>query len=133
MSLELESENIDVTSVHPVVTRTEFFDGASERLDRSSVFDHSPSLFVQTAEHVARRVVGALKRPCREVWPARWARWAVELAVLFHWITRKLLRRHAEDDRKIIAAGKKATADAPAVEAGSTKKAGSSVTSSAGQ
>lgn len=100
---ELEIENIDVTTVYPVSTRTEFFEVAARAAGRSGSPADTPRHLVQSAEHVARRVVGALRRPRSEVWPAAWARWGSGLALLMGPLTRRSLRRHAEKDRRILA------------------------------
>lgn len=72
MRLELEHHGIDVSSVHPISTRTEFSDvvaalshphGAHGR-----VAEHSPSMFIQPAERVANAIVKCLRHPRPEVW-----------------------------------------------------------------
>jgi short-subunit dehydrogenase len=97
---ELDVENIDVTTVYPISTRTEFFDVAAGTAGLGEPRENTPAHFVQSGEHVARRVVGALRRPRPEVWPAGWAGWASGLALLMGPLTRRALRRHAERDRR---------------------------------
>lgn len=87
LRLELRSERIAVTSVHPVGTKTEFFDTAAERVggkaaSRTSAFDQTPA-------HVARRIRAAIRRPRAEVWPMRSARWlAAFCAIAPSWADR---------------------------------------------
>jgi len=73
MRLELESRGIEVSSVHPVATQTEFFDVAG-RLSRTGAGServlavHAPRAFTQSPQRVARAVVRCLRRPRPEVW-----------------------------------------------------------------
>ncbi len=69
MKLELESKDIAVSTVHPIGTRTEFFESVEERSGGTKLVSHSPSFFMQTPEYVAERIVRCLKRPKAEVWP----------------------------------------------------------------
>ncbi len=71
MSLELKKHNINVSSVHPITTTTEFFDVSNKlsgKTTKSNVPDHASSMFVQTPETVARAVVKCLRKPRPEVW-----------------------------------------------------------------
>lgn len=73
LRVELKGKGIAVTSVHPIGTRTEFFDVAAQRGGRESAV-RTPERFMQSPELVARRMVAAMERPVREVWtslPAR--------------------------------------------------------------
>ncbi len=99
---EMRPHNIDVTSVHPILTTTEFFDPGEGKTDRREIVKHSPKFFVQTPQHVAKRVVKALRKPVPEVWPARWSRWGAGLATLTPGMTLKSLRKHAEKDREMM-------------------------------
>lgn len=74
MRVELADDGIAVTSVHPVGTATEFFD-ISEREGTIKVQGIGPRSNHQSAEHVARRMVRAIEKPVREVWPARSVRY----------------------------------------------------------
>ncbi|MEM1167356.1 MAG: SDR family oxidoreductase [Planctomycetota bacterium] len=81
---ELRSKGIFASSVHPVGTKTEFFDRARERSKPppeagSTIDDHTPSWLMQRPETVAHAIVGCLRRPRGEVWPS-WAR-AVQLGM----------------------------------------------------
>ena len=90
---ELADEKIDVSSVHPVTTRTEFFDRAGERSpgDRNT---HTPHMFfAQSADHVAKKVVRCLRRPCPEVWPHLPTRFGVAVCTAFPRLTALALRK----------------------------------------
>lgn len=76
MRCELDGTGVAVSSVHPVTTRTEFFEvsgresggrhGPALRDDGTPT--HAPRMFVQPPERVARAVVRCLRRPRAEVW-----------------------------------------------------------------
>lgn len=72
MRAELRAHNVDVTSVHPVGTRTEFFEVSAERAGKrgrgATVADRTPRMFMQSPERVAFAVVRCLRRPKPEVW-----------------------------------------------------------------
>jgi short-subunit dehydrogenase len=78
MRVELEPSRIAVTTVHPVTTQTEFGDVA-RTIGKMQVRHTS---IVQTAEHVAHKMVGAIVKPRPEVWPNRGAGWGVGLGTL---------------------------------------------------
>lgn len=79
MRVELHDSRIAVTSVHPVMTTTEFGQVAESaggvKLPRTG----GPQ---QTVEHVVRRMVRAIEKPCPEVWPYRPARWLLLLGTM---------------------------------------------------
>ena len=72
MRLELARHHIEVSSVHPITTTTEFFEVSNQLSGKadttSNVPDHASKMFVQTPERVARAVVRCLRRPRPEVW-----------------------------------------------------------------
>lgn len=76
MRAELSGSGIAVSSVHPVTTRTEFFDvalqssgeGHGPALREDGTPRHAPKMFVQPPERVSRAVVRCLRRPRAEVW-----------------------------------------------------------------
>lgn len=102
MRLELEPYRIDVSCLYPVGTKTEFFEVAARVGGRQTLSEHTPELFMQRPEHVARRVVRGLRKPQLEIWPARWARYAAGIATMMPRLTRLALRRHAENDRQAL-------------------------------
>lgn len=75
MRLELRPYRIEVSSIHPIMTRTEFFEAAIERSgpgsESENQLERSPSFLVQTPEVVARAVVHCLRYPVAEVWTSR--------------------------------------------------------------
>ena len=72
MQSEMKPHGIAVSSVHPVSTRTEFFEVAHRSSgkpgDAASEPDHTPQMFIQPPQRVARAVVRCLQRPRPEVW-----------------------------------------------------------------
>ena len=71
MRVELKPQRIAVTSVHPVMTTTDFgrvAEAGGARLPRGGTF------VAQTVEHVAQRMAAAITRPTAEVWPHRASR-----------------------------------------------------------
>jgi short-subunit dehydrogenase len=110
MRAELHGRGYDVTTIHPVGTRTEFFDAAEKRSAKfgKGLAMNSPDRFVQSAEHVARKVVKALQSPRAEVWPNVWARYGLALATalpgLTSWQLRRMYVRHGKD-RPAVQAG----------------------------
>ena len=95
---EVAAEGVAVTTIHPVGTRTEFFDTAAGRSgkERAQADTNTPKLFTQTADHVAKRVLGALRKPVAEVWPSRVSRFAFAAATAFPGLTARGLARGEE-------------------------------------
>ena len=82
MRMELRPMGVHVTTVHPVGTKTEFFDTAHERSGGATLFDREGGRFMQTSEVVARGVVRALRKPRAEVWTSLPAQAAIRLSGL---------------------------------------------------
>jgi len=101
LRLEVEPDGIDVTTVYPIGTKTEFFEVSASIGGRDAISENTPEAFMQTPRHVARRIVHALRRPCPEVWPARWAHLGSSFACLMPRFTRWALRKHADKDRHL--------------------------------
>ncbi|MBC24491.1 MAG: hypothetical protein CMJ32_11340 [Phycisphaerae bacterium] len=103
MRFELEPHGIEVSTIHPITTRTEFFQVASTRsgqsTDTKDVPDHAPSMFIQTPERVARALVGGLKHPRSEIWTSRIVRFASGLFGMSDWIYDKVHRSQARQYR----------------------------------
>ena len=80
LRVELRDRGIAVTSVHPVMTKTEFGEvaetGGSVKLPRTG----GPR---QTVEHVAATMIRAIESPKREVWPHQLTRVQLAFAALF--------------------------------------------------
>jgi len=92
MRVELAPQRIAVTSVHPIMTKTEFGDVAEAagdvRLPRTG-----PS---QTVEQVAAAIVKGIERPRPEVWPHRRSRWTLSLATLLPGLADEVLSRYRQ-------------------------------------
>lgn len=86
MNLELEPMGIRVSSVHPVGTRTEFFDTAKKLSGSSRLIKHTSESFMQSPERVARAIVRCLQRPRPEVWTS----WLVRAGMAISMMTPKL-------------------------------------------
>ncbi len=78
LRVELRPLRIAVTSVHPIQTKTEFGQAAQTRGQIKLL----GAPIGQTAETVARRMIAAIERPKREVWPSRPSRLIFGLATL---------------------------------------------------
>jgi short-subunit dehydrogenase len=76
MRIELAPQKIHVASVHPIGTWTEFSDAAAQRSGKGAGEreGHTPGMFMQPPERVARAVIKCLKRPKPEVWTSFLAR-----------------------------------------------------------
>jgi short-subunit dehydrogenase len=87
MRMELRPQGIEVASVHPITTETEFFDQAARYLGRTP--DPRRKLappagwFVQKPEKVADAVVRCLRRPRPEVWTSGTVRLIAGLITVF--------------------------------------------------
>lgn len=68
MRHELRPQHIHVSSVHPIGTRTEFFDQVQQRSGGERKTITLPRRMYQTPEFVARKTVQCLRRPRGEVW-----------------------------------------------------------------
>jgi short-subunit dehydrogenase len=68
MNAELRTKGVFVSSVHPIGTKTEFFDEAAKRSGGKSLTENTPDLFMQPAEKVAKAIVKCLRKPRAEVW-----------------------------------------------------------------
>lgn len=90
MNVELRGKGIFTSTIHPVGTRTEFFDVAKELSDGcgATLDGHAPRWMTQTPETVARAIVKCLRRPRPEVWPS-WA-WAVRIGMCLGGMTPRL-------------------------------------------
>lgn len=82
-----------VSTVHPVGTKTEFFDIA--RGGDASGSLNTPEMLSQTPQHVARTIVRCLRRPRPEVWPQPLARLGLALTTASPRLSALILRRMA--------------------------------------
>lgn len=94
LRLEVEPEGMRVTTVHPVGTTTEFFTTAAEHGGYKPNRKLPPGSLMQSAEHVARRIVQAIERPKAEVWPMLWVRFALGFATMLPGLAIMGARRH---------------------------------------
>jgi len=87
MRLELRPYGIEVSSVHPITTRTDFFRRSAAYgqrcYDPQRVYDHVPRWLLQSPQRVARAIVACLRRPRPEVWTSALTRWAAGLVTIF--------------------------------------------------
>ena len=87
LRLELRPHGIEVSSVHPITTRTEFFRRADEYVgqpaDPALPFGRAPAWFTQPSERVAAAIVRCLRRPVPEVWTSFTTRLAAGLMTIF--------------------------------------------------
>lgn len=82
MNLELRGRGVRTSTVHPVGTRTEFYEAARVAGGQAEpLAEHTPRLLQQSAGTVARAVVGCLRRPRSEVWPTWTALIRVGIAI----------------------------------------------------
>ena len=83
MKLELEPLGVHVSSVHPVGTKTEFFDTAQKRSGETPILAHTSERFMQTPEVVARAILRCLRRPVSEVWTSALVRLGMAFSMPF--------------------------------------------------
>lgn len=93
---ELAPENIQVSTVHPVGTRTELFETAEQRSRVKRSVQHGPRGMMQPPERVAEAVVRCLRRPRGEVWTSLITRLAFAASVaapgIRDWATRRMFK-----------------------------------------
>jgi NAD(P)-dependent dehydrogenase (short-subunit alcohol dehydrogenase family) len=105
MNLELRRHNVRVSSVHPIGTRTEFFETSAARSGKPDysrkVIEDTPRMFMQPPERVARGVVKCLRRPTPEVWTSFTTRFAAALMTMWpglgDWVMRRADRAMTDD------------------------------------
>lgn len=93
LRLELQGTGIHVSSVHPIGTRTEFFDQTIARSKEARLAPRTPEHLMQSPDTVAAAVVKCLAKPRGEVWTSTPTRLALGLAVMFPGIADAMLRR----------------------------------------
>ena len=101
--VELRSDRIAVTSVHPVGTDSDFLTSA-ETLSAAKIDTPGRRGMHQTAEVVAKKMADAIERPREELWPHVTSRYALSFATLFpslgDRVMRKSLREIEEKQRE---------------------------------
>lgn len=93
MRMELHNTSIHVSSVHPIGTKTEFFNEAAKRSGGDLDLAGSSERFMQSPDRVARAIVKCLQRPKGEVWTSWPVRLALGASVAFPGTTDWALRR----------------------------------------
>ena len=105
MRLELARYNIEVSSVHPITTMTEFFEVSNQLSGKagntSTVPDHASKMFVQTPERVARAIVRCLRKPRPEVWTSHIVRSVAGVMTAFPWFFDLVVRKQAKGRRDL--------------------------------
>jgi short-subunit dehydrogenase len=102
MRVELEPRRVAVTTVHPIMTKTEFGRTAEAR-GRVVLPKGDRDRWTQTVEHVARRMIESIARPRPEVWPSTPARIVVGLGTLVpSWVDRAMssYRKRVESNNR---------------------------------
>jgi short-subunit dehydrogenase len=91
MRVELRRDRIAVTSVHPIMTGTDFGQvaeqGSEVKLPRASGT-------TQTVEFVVRRMVDAIRIPVAEVWPHKPTRWLLMLGTMLPKLADRMMARY---------------------------------------
>jgi len=83
MRVELRDRGVFVSTVHPVGTRTAFFEEAARRSESPRFLRAGrDGPFMQSPERVARAVVRCLERPRAEVWTSLAARLSLNLSAV---------------------------------------------------
>lgn len=95
MRCELKPLGVQVSTVHPIGTRTAFFEQAARRSESPSLSQNTPRAFMQAPERVARAVLACLRRPRAEVWTSTTARLALGLLSTFPALSEPVLDRLA--------------------------------------
>ena len=100
MRLELRGTGVRVSSVHPVGTRTEFFDEAAKKSRGGKLgLAGSGERFMQPPERVAGAIVRCLRRPRGEVWTSTPMRLALGVSVmapgLTDWVLGKMVEKRS--------------------------------------
>ena len=96
MRMELKDDSVYVSTVHPIGTRTEFFERSATRSRKeTSDFAHqTPSWLMQPPERVANAVVRCLKRPKPEVWTSLPMHFASAIFSAFPGLASIIIRRN---------------------------------------
>ncbi|UCG32207.1 MAG: SDR family oxidoreductase [Phycisphaerales bacterium] len=97
MRMELKPFHIEVSSVHPITTTTEFVEVARRRSGlpprEPDIIHQVPKPFIQSPRRVARAVVSCLRRPRAEVWTSLTVRCLCGAVTAFPWLQDLLFAR----------------------------------------
>lgn len=94
--VELAADRIAVTSVHPIGTESDFL-RAAESISRAAIDVPSRRGIRQSSEHVAKRMVAAIRKPTAEVWPMRPSRLGMLLAAAMPRLADRAMQRSLRD------------------------------------
>jgi short-subunit dehydrogenase len=99
LNVELSGYGISVSTVHPVGTKTEFFQTAKDRsgMRGFKMPSHTPERFMQDASVVARGVVKCLRKPRPEVWTSWFVRYGMGIAGVLPRAADRGVRRMARE------------------------------------
>lgn len=92
---ELSQAGVHVSSVHPIGTRSDFFDEVEARSGHPNFSTNTPGWLMQTPQQVAGAVVRCLRRPRAEVWPNVMTRYGAAVATAFPGLAAAVARRQA--------------------------------------
>jgi short-subunit dehydrogenase len=100
---ELHDEGIAVSSVHPIGTRSKFFDRVAASADESRAPFSMHSSMMQSCDRVADAIVRCLRRPTAQVWPHRPTRLGLAVALALPGLgaaaMRRMMRRMRAESR----------------------------------
>jgi len=104
MRHELKPLGIQVSTVHPIGTQTEFSQEARRRSGGGSLVANTPKALIQPPERVARAVVACLRRPRTEIWTSVTGRLGLGSLSTFprvgDFVLDRFARKQAEINRK---------------------------------
>jgi len=99
---ELHTQGIMVSTVHPIGTRTGFFDTVRTMSPDAGDGLSTPDAMMQTPEKVAALVLRCLRRPTAEVWPSVVTRFVLALTTamptLSAWVIRRMMLNKYENN-----------------------------------
>lgn len=93
---ELFRKGVDVSSVHPIGTTSEFFQSAGVAVTASGGLPNTPAMMTQTPEQVAAAILRCIRKPRAEVWPSRMTRFGVALTTAFPGLAARIMRSKAK-------------------------------------
>lgn len=98
MRAELDAQGVCVSTVHPIGTRTEFFENVSTLSGGKRASIQTPDSFKQSPDVVAKAIVKRLRKPQGgEVWTSFPVRFGLAVSVLMPGLTDWMLRRRQRD------------------------------------
>lgn len=105
MRAELAPEGIEVSTVHPITTQTDFFEVSAMKSGRRQIplEQQIPRFFIQPPERVAEAIVRCLRSPRGEVWTCRSARLLAALLTACPSVADLVMRREAAKRRRWLA------------------------------